>query len=146
MIPHSSRPGRSGLSLLEVLVGLSILAAGILAILSVTPTIMRANERAELRTIGAALAYQKIEEVRRDNDAGGKLINQIKNLTTPTAPVRFGADPRLSYRFSGVTLLYRNADGGPDDPRTTPGVARVIIMESPGFRARPQILDEYRFN
>lgn len=143
---------RAGFTLIEVLVSLSILTAGVLAILAVLPSMLQANERAELRTMGASLALQKIEEIRRDNDAGGQLLNKIKNLRVPTDPVEFAAERRLSYRFSGITLLYRgplNPSGLGDDPnddRDDPGVARVIIQLSPGFSRRRVILDEYRFN
>lgn len=136
---------RRGFTLLEVFIGLSILTVGILVVLQLFPYTIRANERAELRTIGAALAMQKIEEIRRDNDQGSRLIDGIKSLTSPTAPVPFAADPRLAYRLSGVTMLYSDS-GVANDPRDDVGVARVIIQESPSFRSRPVILDEYRFN
>jgi Tfp pilus assembly protein PilV len=141
----SNKQNRRGFTILEVFIGLSILTVGVLVILQMFPYTLRANERAELRTIGAALAMQKIEEIRRDNDVGNRLLDGIKGLTTPTQPVAFASEPRLAYRLSGVTMIYTNT-GVANDPRDDVGVARVIIQEAPGYRSRPQILDEYRFN
>ena len=144
--------GRRAFTLVEVLVGLSIMTVGILGIMAVFPFTLRAREQAELRTIGAWAALMKIEEVRRDNDTGGKLLTGIENLSEPTEPVVFAFDQRLAYRFSSTTILYEQLDPStglpiddPSDPRDDPGVARVIIQESPAFRPNPRILDEYRF-
>jgi type II secretory pathway pseudopilin PulG len=136
--------GGGGFTLLEVLLGMSILAAGVLAVLGLFPWTLRANERAELRTLGAALGMMKVDEIRRDNPTSptlATLIGEIESLTVPTDPVTFPLEPRLAYRFSGVTMLYQ----GTDDERSSPGVARVIIQESPTFRSNPVILDEFRF-
>ncbi len=134
-----------GLTILEVLVGISILLVGILSLMTFFPAILRANERAELRTIGGGLALMKIEELRRDDDLNDQLIESIRNLTAPTPAITFPHEPRLAYRFSGVTALYTAGITDPDDSRDDPGIARVIIQESPNFRANPSILDEYRF-
>lgn len=146
-----SRPAR-GFTLLEVLIGLSILTAGILAIVALFPATMQANEAAELRTIGASLLAMKAEEVRRDNDANDKLINAIKTLAAPTAPVTFPYEPRLAYMFSSTTILYQKRDAAgtvvddPNDPRDDPGTARIIVQISPTFRpGKAYILDELRF-
>ena len=148
----SSRSARrASFTILEVLVGLAVLTAGILSILAVFPATLRGNQSAELRTLAASLAMMKIEEVRRDNDETNFLIGGIQNLTEPTEPVVFALERRLAYRFSGVTMLHIKIDASgaiiddPDDPRDDPGVARVIIQESPTFRSRPKIIAEFRF-
>lgn len=137
--------GQDAFTLLEVLLGLSILTAGILAVLALVPWTLRANERAELRTLAASLGMMKVEEIRRDNPTSGSvatLVGEIQNLTTPTDPITFPFEPRLAYRFSGETLLY----AGVNDERSSSSVARVIIQESPEFRANPIILEEFRFD
>jgi prepilin-type N-terminal cleavage/methylation domain-containing protein len=148
--PHSLRrqapyrEGHRGFTLLEVLLGLSILAAGVLAVLALFPWTLRANERAELRTLGAALGAMKVDEIRRDEFTSptiATLVGEIEALTEPTDPITFPLEPRLAYRFSGETILY----AGVNDERSSSGVARVIIQESPGFRANPVILEEFRF-
>lgn len=152
---HSPRPARlsvpfrsgggEAFTLLEVLLGLSILTAGILAVLALVPWTLRANERAELRTLAASLGMMKIAEIRRDNPTTGSvatLIGEIQDLTTPTDPITFPFEPRLAYRFSGETILYT----GVNDERSSSGVARVIIQESPDFRPNPIILEEFRFD
>lgn len=147
------RHGDDGFTLLEVLIGISILTVGVLIILMAFPQHMKSNEIAELRTIGAALANMKIEELRRDNDENDKLINAIRLMTTPTEPIPFSLDQRLAYQISNETFLYRtrNALGvvvdDPDDPRDDPGVPRIIVLINPEFRpGNAAILDEYRFN
>lgn len=143
---------RAAFTILEVLVGVSLMTIGIVTIMALFPYTLKTNERAELRTLGASLAYMKIEEIRRDNDDEGKLLNGIRAMTRPSDPVPFASDWRLAYRLSGVTMLYQHRNGSgslvddPGDPRDDPGVARVIIQENPDFRKDPQIFDEYRFN
>lgn len=144
---------RRGFTLLEALIGMAILLAGIVSIMAYLPKMLEADEAAELRTIGAGLALMKLEEIRRDNDANGRLLNAIKSLPGPTAPTTFPFEPRLAYRFSSTTVLYQHFDNvgnlidEPTDPRDDPGVARVIIQISPQFRpGKEYILDEYRFD
>ncbi|MCL5271001.1 MAG: prepilin-type N-terminal cleavage/methylation domain-containing protein [bacterium] len=135
---------RSGFSLLEVLVGMTILTAGVLAVAAVFPYLLRAESDAELLSEAAALAQMKAEEIRRDDsapDATGVLRSEIRILPQPTTPIVFSMEPRLSYSFSGASLLYPA-----DDPRGTPGVARVIIRYAPGFRESQEVVYELRFN
>lgn len=138
--------------MLEALVGVAIAMAGIVAIMAVFPSTLRSAEKAELLTIGSGLAMMKIEEIRRDNDESGRLLNQIKALTEPTEPVVFPFEPRLAYSFSGTTVLYarRDLDGNllddPDDPRDDPGVARILIRMAPSFDPSARVLSEFRFN
>lgn len=151
--PPLRRPGARAFTLLEVVIGLSILTVGIVLLMAAFPYTLKSDESAELRTLGAALAALKIEEVRRDNDANDRLIDAIRNLAAPTDPVDFALERRLAYRFHSQTMLYAKTDAfgnpfdDPLDPRDDPGVARVIVMISPNFRpGKPTILDEYRFD
>jgi len=146
MTQHPPRSGRRrGFSLLEVIVGLSILTAGILAVMTIFPLTLRGQRDAELLTIAAALGQMKVEEIRRDDDRTGRLVSEIRNLTTPSDPIVFPIEPRLSYSFSGRTIRYANT-GIPDDPRAADSVARVIIRYSPQYRASQDVVDEVRFN
>lgn len=140
-----SMPSRGAFSLLEVLVGLSILSAGLLAILAIFPYTLRAQREAELLTIAASLAQMKAEEIRRDDDLEKSLVNEIKNMTEPSAPITFPSESRLAYSFSGQTIQYaRGYD--PTDPRTAPGVARVIIRYAAEYRPSQDVVYELRFN
>lgn len=152
-IHTGGRVAERGFTLLEVMIGLALLLVGILAIIAYFPYMLRSAEAAELRTIGSGLALMKLEEIRRDNDDNGRLLNAIKSLPGPTDPVTFPMEPRLAYRFSSTTILYKHHDAAgnlidePTDPRDNPGVARVIIQISPEFRPGKEfILDEYRFD
>lgn len=132
--------------------GFAILTVAILSLISIFPTTLRAHEDAELLALGASLAMMKIEEIRRDNDCAGELIDRIRNLLEPTEPVPFGQEPRLAYRLSSTTILYVKLDSAgdpvddPADPRDDAGVARVIIQESPLFSSEPKIIAEFRFD
>ncbi len=145
------RPDGRAITIIEVLVGLSVLTIGILAIMAVLPSAFRANKTAELETIAGALAFMKVEEIRRDNDVNGLLISAIRNLTEPTDPVVFPFDRRLAYRFSGTTLLYLRTDANgmpiddPLDPRDDPGVPRVIVERASSPRGSQEVLVELRF-
>jgi prepilin-type N-terminal cleavage/methylation domain-containing protein len=135
----------SGFTLLEVLVGLSILTAGILSIMAIFPLMLRVQTDAEVLAIGASLAQMKAEEIRRDDDRNGSLVGAIRNMSTPSDPITFPREPRLAYSFSGRSLMYSSA-ANPDDPRAADGVARVIIRYSASFRPSQDVIYELRFN
>lgn len=98
--------GRRGLSLLEVLIALAILTAGILTIMAIFPYTLRAQRDAELLSEAAALAQMKVEEIRRDSP-NGILAGEIENMDKPAEPaIIFPNESRLAYTFSGKTLLY----------------------------------------
>lgn len=150
---RSPSPFEQAFTLLEVLVSMAILTAGILSIIAIFPSIMKGNEAAELRTIGATLAMMKVEEIRRDDDENSKFMQAIKTLPAPTDPVPFASDPRLAYRISSTTMLYQHRDNSgaivddPADPRDNPNIPRIIIQVSPLYRpSNPVILDEYMFD
>lgn len=139
------RFGRArGVSLVEVLVGMAILLAGIISILNMFPVSLRAGNEAGMLSRASLLAQQKAEEIRRDSDLERTLINKIRVLTIPTPPIPFPQDSRLSYSFCGVSLLDTVDD--PDDPRDDVGVARIIVRYSAEFRPDQRVIYELRFD
>ena len=137
-------PFIKGFSLLEVLVSVAILLAGIISIVNFFPLGLKAQYRAADLSRAALLANMKAEEIRRDCDKAGELLNAIRNLRGPSQIITFPNEPRLAYCFSGISLKDPHDD--PDDTRDDYGVARVIIMYSEEFRGRNEILYELRFD
>ena len=129
-------------TLIEVLVALAVLTAGVLAVAAAFPYALETERDAELLTTAAALAQMKAEEIRRDNDQEGLLVEEIRNLPNPTEPVTFPREPRLAYSLSGRSILFNEAD----DPRAAAGVARVIIRYASDFRPSQDVIYELRFN
>lgn len=136
--------GKRGLSLLEVLVAAGILTAGMLSILAIFPYTVKAQTDAELLTKAATLAQMKAEEIRRDDSTDARLVQAIQDLAAPTAPIAFLNEPRLTYSFSGQTILYQDVTN-PGDPRIAGGVARVIIRYAPTYRPTQDVIYELRF-
>ncbi len=136
--------GRRGVTLLEAIVSLSILLIGIVMILMLFPTFLVSARDAEMESKAVMLAQMKAEEIRRDDDTSGTLVNAIRNLPAPTAPVEFAQEPDLAYQFSGTSILYEG-----ETPDGDPGVARVIVRYAPSFRLSPSpnkdVLFELRF-
>jgi prepilin-type N-terminal cleavage/methylation domain-containing protein len=145
MAQHLTPLSRSrGYSLIEVLVSLTILLTGIVAVAAYFPMALRANQRSTNQSIAAFLAQAKAEEIRRDNDTGGSLVREISELTAPTPPIIFTTSPFFTYSFSGVSAIDPVDD--PDDVRDDHGVARVIVQDAPSFRSDQEILFELRFD
>lgn len=144
MTPLPRRHIRGGFTILEAIVSLSILLVGIVLIIVLFPRFLISARDAELETKAVMLAQMKAEEIRRDDDTSSTLVNAIRNLNTPTAPMEFTQEPDLAYQFSGTTLLYEG-----ETPEGDPGVARVIVRYSPNFRQssnpNKDILYELRF-
>lgn len=133
-----------GVSLVEVLVGMAILLAGIISILNMFPVSLRVGNEAAMLSRAALLAQIKAEEIRRDSDLNRTLINKIRITNTPTPPLPFPQDSRLSYSFCGVSLLDDIDD--PGDPRDDVGVARIIVRYSAEFRPDQRVIYELRFD
>lgn len=140
---HTRSARARGFSLLEVLVALAILSAGVLAVAAVFPKTLQAGNDSQILTEAAALAQMKAEEIRRDNDRDGRLVEAIKNLANPTDPVQFPREPRLTYSFSNRSLLYTT---DPTDPRAAPGVPRVIVRYAADYRKSQDVVYELRFD
>jgi prepilin-type N-terminal cleavage/methylation domain-containing protein len=140
--PSLSR--HKGYSLIEVLVSVAILLTGILSIVNLFPMSLRAQHRAADVSRAAFLAQLKAEEIRRDNDRSGNLMNAIRSLTSPTEILTFPCDTRFSYCFCGVSLIDPRDD--PDDPRDDYNIPRVIVMYSKEYRGKNEILYELRFD
>jgi len=140
-MPHARR----AFTLLEVLVGLGILTAGLLAIIAVFPYTLRSQRDAELLSIAASLAQMKAEQVRRDSRPNGQLMRAIRSLTAPTTPITFPDERRLTYSFSGRTIMFANI-GDPADLRAAPNIPRVLIRYSPSYRPSQDVIYELRFD
>lgn len=143
-VSNRARATRGGYSLIEVLVALAILVIGIIGILQFFPPSLRASSEAALRGRAVLLAQQKAEEIRRDSDGDGFLLDVIADLPQPTDPVAFPEDDRLTYQFYGQSL--RDPDGDPSDPEFAPDVPRVIVAYNGEFRPDTQVLYELRFD
>jgi type II secretory pathway pseudopilin PulG len=131
-------------SLLEVLVSVAILMAGIISIVNFFPMGLQAQHRAGDVSRAAFLAQMKAEEIRRDNDRFNNLINAIRSLRSPSQIITFPNDNRFAYCFCGISLLDPRDD--PDDPRDDYNVPRVIVMYSLEYRGKNEILYELRFD
>lgn len=133
-----------GVSLLEAIVSLSILLIGIVLILIMFPRFLVASHDAEMETKAVMLAQMKAEEIRRDDDTSGTLVNAIRSLNQPTPPIQFTQEPELAYQFSGTSILYEGTT-----PAGDPNVARVIIRYSADYRVsnnpNQDVLYELRF-
>ena len=139
---------RRGFSILEVLVALAILTAGMLTIMALYPTTLRAQRDAELLSEAAALAQMKAEEIRLLDSADGVLVAEIESLTTETETERlvFPNESRLTYSYCGATVMYAElAAATPGDPRVASNVARVIIRYASEFRPTQDVIYELRF-
>lgn len=141
--PFSSSNRRKGFTLIEVLVGLVILLAGIVGIVQLFPQSLEANREAELRGAAIMLAQQKVEELRRDGDALNLIVNQVQNLSTPTDPIPWPNDPRLTYSYCGVSVI--DPDNDPGDPRDDPFVPRIIVRLNQDYDPDQRVIYELRF-
>jgi type II secretory pathway pseudopilin PulG len=128
----------------EVLVALAILVLGIVGILQFFPPSLRASSEASLRGRAVLLAQAKAEEIRRDSDRNGLLIDAIAGLPAASDPIPFPEDEHLVYQFSSRSL--RVPDGDPGDPEFAPGVARVVVSYNRDFRPSGDVLYELRFD
>ncbi len=133
-----------GFSLVEVLVSLTILLAGIVSIVNFYPLTLRAGNQAAYVSEAVMLAQLKAEEIRRDTTAVNNYVQAIRLLTVPTEPRPFPQEPILTYSFCGVSLLDPIDD--PEDPRDDVGVARVIIRYNKSYRPNMEVLYELRFD
>jgi prepilin-type N-terminal cleavage/methylation domain-containing protein len=136
---------RRGYTLIEVLVALAILLAGVLAIVMFFPRTLSASAEAVLVTEAAVLAQMKAEEIRRDDDVQGSLVKAISQRTTPTDGIPFVQEPNLAYSFSGRTVLYPADQPNDGDPRNDDGVARVLIRYAKSYRSTEDVIYELRF-
>lgn len=139
------RRTRGGYSLIEVVVAMAILLIGVVGVLKFFPPSLRASSEAALRGDAALLAQMKVEEMRRDADKAGTLVEAIKLLTVPTDPVAFPEEPRLAYQFCGRSTFSLTADQ-PGDVEDDFGVARVIVRYNRQFRPSGDVLVELRFD
>lgn len=135
----------NGATLLEVLVALAILMTGLLLSAALFPTTLEAQRHAELLTKASFLAEMKAEEIRRDDTSDHVLHQAITARDTPTSPVVFIQEPKLTYSFSGRSLQYLDDPNSTTDPRASDGTARVIIRYAPEYRPTEDVVYELRF-
>ncbi len=145
LISRRPRKGsQKGFTLIEVLVALVILLAGIISIVQLFPISLQANKNAELTGAAVLLAQQKVDEMRRDADALNNIIVEIQGSTSPTDSVVWPEDDRLTYSYSGVSEL--SAIDTPSDPRDDFSVARVIVRLAPDYDPEERVIYEMRFD
>ncbi len=125
-----------GFSLVEVLVSLAILLAGILTIINFFPMTLKASNQAVDLSKAVLLAQMKAEEIRRDNSTTRDYITAIKTLPSPTNPTVFPFEQKLSYVFSGTSQL---------DPDDTTRAAWVVIQYSASFDDSEKVIYELKF-
>lgn len=139
------RPAHRGFTLIEVLVALALLLAGIVAIVQLFPVSLRANTEAVLMGDAAVLARQKVDEIRRDHDRQAQLVQLLRSRDTPTDPIVWSEDPRLTYSFSGQSLFATEGDTS-GDPEDDDNVARVIVRLAPDYDPDERVIYELRFD
>lgn len=132
----TSRRARRGATIVESLVSLAIFLVGVVAILNYFPHSVRAAYDAADLSVAVMLAQMKAEEIRRDDDSMGSLVAAIQARATPTEAKPFFQDDRLTYAFSGVSLV---------DPADAPNTARVIVRYNAEYRSSEDVLYELKF-
>jgi type II secretory pathway pseudopilin PulG len=141
----SSRFKPQGAALLEVLVGLAILMTGLLLSAAIFPASLEAQREAEVLAKASFFAQMKVEEIRRDDTADHVLYQAIVARDTPTSPITFTQDSRLTYSFSGRSMQYLGDPTDTSDPRGADGTGRVIIRYAPKYRPTEDVIYELRF-
>ncbi len=135
------RQRNKGFSLVEALIALAILLAGVIALVRFFPMLFESSSRVVLETRAAMLAQSKAQELLRDDDTSFTLARTIANLSTPTAPMPFPEEPALSYCFSGKSLIYPESD----PVNGAPQVARVVVRYSASYRPSQDVIYELQF-
>lgn len=82
-------PSQSGITIIEVIISVSLLAVGILGLLQAFPRGIDAGKSVELTTVAEQLAQEKIEELMAanyDSLPAGTLENQLRISPDPANP------------------------------------------------------------
>lgn len=140
---------RNGFTIVEIVVSMAILLAGIVAIINLFPWSLKAMNDAAVLTEASLLAQWKAEEIRRDNVITASetdYIDYIKTLTAPepTDGIAFEENDHLTYSFCGVSLLDSVDD--PADPRDDRGVARIIVRHNKNIDPKMKVIYELEFD
>lgn len=108
------RPGGRGLSIVEVMVALVVVAIGLFGIIDLMMLNQRYSVRAERRAVGAELAAAKLAEIQvAGYNALAALVPALSDSPTspsyyPPAPVRF-EEPYDASRFLWQASVFRAA-------------------------------------
>lgn len=138
-----TRP-RRGFTLVEVLVAMALLLAGIVAIVQLFPVSLQANTEAILKGNATLLAHQKVQELRTDADRQALVIEEIRDRNGLTDPIVWPVDPRMTYSYAGESELA--VGDTPGDPRDDSNVPRVVVRLAPDFDPEEPVLYEMRFD
>jgi len=105
--------GSRGLTLIEVVAALGIIAVGIVGILALFPTGLKQSGEAADRTTGAILGEYVVEQVRLNHELIGPDFDTDRAL-------RVDALNWPNYNFQGKTYTFDADADGDDDPLTLP--------------------------
>ncbi|MEP7027474.1 MAG: prepilin-type N-terminal cleavage/methylation domain-containing protein [Candidatus Eisenbacteria bacterium] len=81
-VPPRRPSGRAGFSIIELMVALTVLGLGILGIAAVFPLGSQMQVRDRMRTSGADLAQQKMEQLRNEAWAGSNMTDGVHPAST----------------------------------------------------------------
>lgn len=133
---------RRAFTLIEVLVALALLLGGIVAIVQLFPTSLKANADAELKGNAAILAQLKVEEFFRDYDSGTEIYDGGSGILSlgaqdPSSLVAnvWPIDPRLTYSYASEP-----AQGG-----GASNVGYIIVRLAPDFNPAQPVIFQLAF-
>lgn len=127
--------GRSGFSLIEIIIAFSILSVAYIGMMRSFPLALSINKSSELGTVSAYLAQSKIEEVSSlayENIATGT-IEALHRLSATTTD--------YLYQFERETLC-TNVDGNLAASSTDSGIKKIsstVYFHDPSTRARKSL-------
>jgi Tfp pilus assembly protein PilV len=102
---------QSGITLLEVLLALGLIGAGLLALASAFPMGMSGLEAGKQQTVAAFLAEQRLEEIKG---------TAFANITTANFPAE-------NYGAAGLPVGYRRTVAITNNPGTMTNAVRVDV-------------------
>lgn len=144
-MPMARMTGRrhrgGGFTLLEVLVAVVVMLAGVVGIIQLFPASLQAQHEAELRTAAALLGKQKVHEIRRDADLGNSLVRVAMANGGETERIVWSEDERLAYSFSSEAVFEDPVFGG-----LGPGEAWVIVRTAASFDPGEKVLFQARLD
>lgn len=129
MLKDNFKNKEKGLTFIEVMIALSILVIGVLAILNVFPVAFSFEAGNQLETQGVFLAQEKIEEILSNSYEDIPIVNTLEELSAPFE--RFERKTVIDYVDS-------NLETAPDD--TGLKMIKVkVYWDSPFGRTRDSL-------